>query len=144
MMRSAHGAHLGSLKDAHEREIESHRSYISFLEKRRGIQQVQAWSSKQVLTIDTSHSTPKGAELTSADASATTLQSWGSSLESQKRTSQEATAENEALKRKLSLCRKAVAESGDVRRERDQLRDAAERSDRRIVQLKDTVRKAKD
>ncbi|KAK4549083.1 hypothetical protein LTR36_007539 [Oleoguttula mirabilis] len=144
LLRAAHEAHLSSLREAHEREIQSHRSYISFLEKRQGLPQVQSQISKQLLTLDTSHTSSRTAELTSADASATTLQSWGSSLENQKRTSQEAVAEAEALKRKLSLCRKAVAESGDIRRERDHLRDAAERGDRRIVQLKDIVRKAKD
>lgn len=142
-MRASHEAHLSSLKEAHEKEIDSHTSYISFLEKRRGMPQLQPQTSKQHLTIDTSHAPLSGSELLSADTSATTLRSFDS-LEHQKRASQEAMAEAEALRRKLSLCRKAVAESKEVRRERDHLRDAAERSDRRIIQLKDIVRKAKD
>ncbi|KAK5126395.1 hypothetical protein LTR85_010631 [Meristemomyces frigidus] len=144
LMRAAHEAHLSSLREAHEREIESHKSYISILEKRRVLPQSQSDTSKQALALDTTNTSSMAAELTSADASATTLRSWGSSLDNQKRVSQEAAADAEALKRKLSLYRKAVAESGDIRRERDQLRDAAERGDRRIVQLKDIVRKAKD
>jgi len=142
LMRATHEAHLSSLREAHLKEIETHRSYIAFLEKRRGVPQTQV--TKQHLTIDTSHASSRIGDLQSADASATTMQSWESSLENQKRASQESAIEVETLKRKLSLCRKAVAEANEVRRERDQLRDAAERSGRRILQLKDIVRKAKE
>ncbi|TKA67879.1 hypothetical protein B0A55_09702 [Friedmanniomyces simplex] len=66
------------------------------------------------------------------------------SLESQKRASQEAAVETEGLKRKLSLAKKAQSESGEVRRERDRLRQDVERGSRRILQLKEIVRKSKD
>jgi hypothetical protein len=36
-LRLSHEAHLSSLKDAHEKELASHRSYIAFLEKRQRI-----------------------------------------------------------------------------------------------------------
>jgi myosin heavy subunit len=78
-------------------------------------------------------------------SASTSLQSLDSSLETQRRASVEsASAEAEALKRKLSLCRKAQSEIGDVRRERDQFRETNDRSERRIGQLKDIVRKSKD
>ena len=144
-MRTLHEAHLNSLKEAHEKEIASHRSYITFLEKRRVLPPVpRTPAHKQTLTIDTSHSAPRAGDLLHSDTSANTLQSFESSLENQKRVSQEAAAEVEALKRKLSLCKKSQIDAVEVRRERDQLREAADRSDRRIVQLKDLVRKAKD
>jgi len=143
-MRELHEAHIGSLKEAHQKEIESHKSYINFLERRRGLPSMAPQTGRQHLTIDTSHAGTKVGELYSADASATTMQSFESSLENQKRASQEAMAEVEMLKRKLSLCRKTVAESTEVRQERDHFRDAAERSNRRILQLKDIVRKAKE
>ncbi|TKA42289.1 hypothetical protein B0A55_13551, partial [Friedmanniomyces simplex] len=62
----------------------------------------------------------------------------------QKRASQEAAVETEGLKRKLSLAKKAQSESGEVRRERDRLRQDVERGSRRILQLKEIVRKSKD
>lgn len=144
IMRTSHEVHLHSLKESHERELESQRSYIAFLETTRRMIPIPACqSSKTLLTIDTTHTGSKDGDLFSADASATTAHSWDFN-ENQRRISQEATAETEALKRKLSLCRKAVAEAGEIRRERDHLREIADRSDKRIMQLKDIVRKGKD
>lgn len=142
LMRSVQEAHLASLREARTKEVASHLSYIAFLEARQNRQAVRQ-NSKQALTIDTSQTGSRKTETLQSDASATTLQSL-ESLESQKRSSHEAATEAEALKRKLSLYRKAQSESGDVRRERDHLRDSVERSDRRISQLKDIVRKSKD
>ena len=143
-LRASHEAHVNSLKEAHEKEVASQRSYISFLERRRARPLLPTTESKQSLTIDTSHSSVQSGELLNSDASATTLHSFESSLGNQKRASQDAASGVEALKRKLSLCRKAQVDAVEVRRERDQLRDAAERSERRILQLKDIIRKAKD
>lgn len=143
-LRASHDAHICSLKEAHEKELASHRSYVAFLESRRGLPVASIADSKQALTIDTSHAPARPGELLSSDASATTLHSFEISLENQKRASLEASQGVEALKRKLSLCRKAQADAVDIRRERDQLRDAVGRSDRRILQLKDIVRKAKE
>ncbi|EMC99994.1 hypothetical protein BAUCODRAFT_359251 [Baudoinia panamericana UAMH 10762] len=143
IMRSTHEAHLHSLREAHLRELESSRSYIEFLESRHGLSDLRQGVSKRELSLDTSHVRVMSDEMHSAGASATTQRS-SSSLESQKRASQEAVAEAEALKRKLSLVRKAQAESGEVRRERDHLRDTVETSDRRIIQLKDIMRKSKE
>ncbi|KAK5724139.1 hypothetical protein LTR17_013615 [Elasticomyces elasticus] len=142
-MRTSHESHLASLREAHEREIDSHRSYIAFLEQRRGLIQSTHEPVRRRLTLDTAHAAPRGGEQRSADASATTYQSFDS-LESQKRVSQEASAEAEALKRKLSLAKKAQTEFGDVRRERDRLRQEADSSSRRITQLKEIVRKSKN
>lgn len=143
-LRASHDAHICSLKEAHEREIASHRSYISFLESRRGTSSAPLVDGKHALTIDTSHSITQPIELPTSEASANTLQSFELSLDNQKRASIEACQSVEALKRKLSLCRKAQADAVDIRRERDQLREAIIRSDRRILQLKDIVRKAKE
>lgn len=150
-MRATHEAHIASLKIAHERELASHKTYIALLEKRRSLPmptpetQNSATQGRQHLTIDTSQSAQKGAGLLSSDASASTsLQSFEMSLENHKRASSEAAAEVESLKRKLELSRKAQADLGDVRRERDQLRDTSEKNDRRITQLKDLVRKTKE
>ncbi|KAK5132841.1 hypothetical protein LTR08_008557 [Meristemomyces frigidus] len=140
LMRATHEAHLSSLREAHEKEKQSHRTYIHFLENRSRLPQVQFQPSRRHLTLDTTHAPSKSGEISSAN----TLQSWDSSFGAQKRASQEAVAETEALRRKLSLCRKAVAESGDIRRERDHLRNSVDSNDRRIVQLKDIVRKSKD
>ncbi|KAK5716787.1 hypothetical protein LTR15_009680 [Elasticomyces elasticus] len=142
-MRTSHESHLASLREAHERELDSHRSYIAFLEQRRGLIQATYEPVRRRLTLDTAHAAPRGGEQRSADASATTHQSFDS-LESQKRVSQEASAEAEALKRKLSLAKKAQTEFGDVRRERDRLRQEADSNSRRITQLKEIVRKSKD
>ncbi|KAK3635075.1 hypothetical protein LTR22_019356 [Elasticomyces elasticus] len=141
-MRTSHESHLASLREAHERELDSHRSYTAFLEQRRGLIQATHEPVRRRLTLDTAHAAPRGGEQRSADASATTHQSFDS-LESQKRVSQEASAEAEALKRKLSLAKKAQTEFGDVRRERDRLRQEADSSSRRITQLKEIVRKSK-
>ncbi|KAK4924497.1 hypothetical protein LTR49_008386 [Elasticomyces elasticus] len=142
-MRTSHESHLASLREAHARELDSHRSYIAFLEQRRGLIQATHEPVRRRLTLDTAHAIPRGGEQRSADASATTHQSFDS-LGSQKRVSQEASAEAEALRRKLSLAKKAQTEFGDVRRERDRLRQEADSSSRRITQLKEIVRKSKD
>jgi len=142
-MRSSHEAHLASLREAHNRELDSHRSYIAFLEQRHIPRQTTPEPSSQHLTLDTTLTSSRGGgDLHSADASATTHQSFDS-LESRKRASQEA-AEAEALRRKLSLAKKAQSDSGELRRQRDELRHAVDRGDRRILQLKDIVRKSKD
>lgn len=142
-MRSNHEAHLKSLKETHEKEIESNRSYVTFLERRCTPARELPSGPKQLLTIDTSQTVlPRGT--THSETSAATVQSFETSLESEKRTSHEAFAEVETLKRKLSLCRRSQTEFGDICRERDHFRESSERSDRRIVQLKDIVQKAKE
>ncbi|KAK3109547.1 hypothetical protein LTR53_017092, partial [Teratosphaeriaceae sp. CCFEE 6253] len=142
-MRSSHEAHLASVREAHLRELDSHRSYISFLEHRRTLPEPAVDPLRRPLTLDTSHTGSQSTELRSADASATTHQSFDS-LEIQRRASQEASAEASALKRKLSLAQRAQSESGEVRRDRDRLRLEVERGERRVMQLKDIVRKAKE
>lgn len=145
-MRRSHEAHVTSLREAHDREVDSHRSYILFLEGCATTGTVPQRATKRSLTLDTSHVTGRTDDLQSLDVSASTsLQSLDSSLEGQRRTSVESvTAETEALKRKLSLCRKTQSELGDVRRERDRFRETSDKSERRIAQLKDIVRKSKD
>ncbi|KAH9828428.1 hypothetical protein Tdes44962_MAKER09311 [Teratosphaeria destructans] len=144
IMRARHEAHLNSVKEAHERELEGHLSYISLLEKRAANPLAPPATLQRQLTLDTSHGAPRAIDMPSADASATTVHSSEASFINQKRSSEGAVAETEALKRKLSLCNKAVAEAGDVRRERDHLREVTDRNERRILQLKDIVRKTKD
>ena len=141
-LRASQDAHVCSLKEAHEKELACQKSYIAFLEKRRVPTAHSALQQSERLTIDTSRSHSR-TELYS-EPSATTVKSFESCLEDQKRASQEAVAEAEALKRKLSLCKKAQGDAVELRKERNNLRDAAERSDRRIVQLKDIIRKAKE
>lgn len=148
-MRAAQEAHLSSLRDAHDKEVASHLGYIAFLERRRltahPVALLPDHSSKQQnLTIDTSQATRQPAELPTADISANTLRSFESSLENQRRASEEAIAEAESLRRKLSICRKSQVESSEIRRERDRLRHSLEQSDRRVLQLKDIVQKAKE
>ncbi|KAK1066374.1 hypothetical protein LTR74_007261 [Friedmanniomyces endolithicus] len=142
-MRSSQEAHLASLRDAHQRELDSHRLYIAFLEQRQQPAQAKSEPRGCNLTLDTSHNSSKSGEARSASVSATTYRSC-ESPESQKRGSQDAAVETEGLKRKLSLAMKAQTESGEVRRERDRLRLEAERSSRRIIQLKEITRKSKD
>ncbi|OQO01630.1 hypothetical protein B0A48_12666 [Cryoendolithus antarcticus] len=148
-MRESHVAHLTSLKQAHAHEIASHQSYIAFLESRKlgirlgGLNTTQV-DMKQRLTLDTAQVTNRLAEPLTSDASATTRKSFELTLEHEKRASQEAIAEAELLKRKLSLCRKSHTDPGELRRERDQFRDAVDGSERRITQLKDIIRKAKE
>lgn len=145
-MRRSHESHVSSLKEAHDREVDSHISYIQFLESCATTTVRTQGQSQHGLKLDTSHVTGEVSELQSLDVSASTsLQSLDSTLEAQRRTSIEsATAEAEALKRKLSLCRKTQSELGDIRRERDRFRDTSDKSERRIGQLKDIVRKSKD
>ncbi|CAK4030713.1 Hypothetical predicted protein [Lecanosticta acicola] len=148
-MRASHEAHVASLKETHEREVASYRAYISLLENQRMANtarpdpQNATARERQHLTIDTCQPRHNGL-LSSCVSASTSLQSFELSLENQKRKSLEAAAEVESLKRKLELSRKAQADLGDVRRERDQLREATDKSDRRIAQLKDLVRKAKE
>ncbi|KAK0860240.1 hypothetical protein LTR87_017364 [Friedmanniomyces endolithicus] len=142
-MRSSHEAHLASLHDAHQRELDSHRLFVAFLEQRQQPAQANSESRGCNLTLDTSHDSSKSGEARSASVSATTYRSC-ESPESQKRGSQDAAVETEGLKRKLSLAMKAQTESGEVRRERDRLRLEVERSSRRIIQLKEITRKSKD
>lgn len=142
-LRASHDAHISSLRESHEKEIASHKSYISFLESRRPLH-TPSLETKQALTIDTSTSTTRVGEALTSGASESTNQSFELSLEGQKRTSEDASQSSEALKRKLSLARKAQADAIDVRRERDLLRDTVGRNDRRILQLKDIIRKAKE
>ncbi|UJO23322.1 uncharacterized protein CLAFUR5_12676 [Fulvia fulva] len=147
-MRASHEAHLTSLKAAHDNEIASHLAYIKLLEAQRQTSQVpQAHNdgAKKHLTLDTNRPSGRNSGTVYSDTSATpSLKSFEQSLEHQKRTSSEMAAEMEALKRKLSLCRRSQADLGDVRGERDGLRDIAAKNDRRIAQLKDIVRKAKE
>lgn len=141
-MRAAHDAHIVSLRDTHEKELQSHRSYIAFLETQRGALPTRS-PSKIPLRLDTFRAQSRDTSHT-PDASAATLGSLDT-LRSQQRASQvPASAEAEALKRKLSLARREHVDSAEVRRERDSLREAADRSERRIAQLKDIVRKFKD
>jgi hypothetical protein len=140
-MRAAHEAHTLSLKESHERELQSLRTYLAILEKRRVASQP---SMSQSLTLDIARSAARpGDQSASTAGTSASVQSFESSLENQRR-SNDLLAENEALKRKLSLSRKAQADLGDIRRERDVLRSAADNDRRRIGQLKDIVRKAKD
>lgn len=141
-LRVSQDAYVCSLKEAHEQELACQRSYITFLEKRRSPATNARTQSDERLHIDTSHSGSK-TELFS-EPSATTLKSFESAFEDQKRASQEVAAEMETLKRKLSLSRKAQVDAVELRQERDLYRDTADRGTRRIAQLKDIVRKAKD
>lgn len=140
-MRASQESHVCSLKEAHEKELVAQRSYISFLEKRRN-PAIRSPPQAERLKIDTSQSVSE-MELHS-EPSATTIKSFESILSSSKRVSQDAVAEADALRRKLSLCKKAQVDGEEVRKERDQLRDVADQSNRRILQLKDIVRKAKE
>ncbi|KAK0290199.1 hypothetical protein LTR91_006388 [Friedmanniomyces endolithicus] len=142
-VRSSHDAHLASLHDAHQRELDSHRLHIAFLEQRQQPAQAIIELKRSHLTLDTSHNSSKSSEAHSANVSATTDRSC-ESPECQKRASLEAAVETEGLKRKLSLAKKAQSESGEVKRERDRLRLEVERGSRRIMQLKEIVRKSKD
>jgi hypothetical protein len=141
-MRAAHEAHIMSMKESHERELQSLRTYLTILEKRRtGSQPLPS----QNLTLDIARSALRPGDQSASTAGTTaSVQSFELSLESQRRASSDLMAENEALKRKLSLSRKAQADLGDIRRERDTLRASSENDRRRIGQLKDIVRKAKD
>ena len=144
-MRTSHDAHLKSLRETHGKEVTSHQSYIKFLENRCELpNSVKAHDSKHDLTIDISPSNYRSGPRASSEASATTLQSLESSIEIRKLESLEAAHGVEALKRKLSLYRKGQTDALEVRHERDQLRDAVEDSGRRVLQLKDIVRRAKE
>jgi hypothetical protein len=141
-MRTAHEAHIMSMKESHERELQSLRTYLTILEKRRGGAQPL---SGQNLTLDIVRSALRPGDQSASTAGTTaSIQSFDLSLENQRRASNDLMAENEALKRKLSLSRKAQADLGDIRRERDTLRASGENDRRRIGQLKDIVRKAKE
>lgn len=148
-MRASHGAHIASLKVAHDKEIESLRIYIEFLEKHHKSRHTlpaaaAVAAAPRALTLDTSTTSKKlGGPLTS-DPSTAIDPPFESPIENLKRSSQESNAETESLRRKLSLLRKVHSESTETRRERDHLRDSLDRSDRRILQLKDIVRKAKE
>lgn len=146
-LRRIHEEHVASLKQAHEKEIASHQSYICILERRRSVTPVALQADKAHLTIDTAQAMDKGdndSATTSASA-ATSLRSIEVSPNIKRRASAEAAAaETAALKRKLSLSRKAQADVCVVRHERDQLREAAEKSDRRIAQLKGIVKRGKE
>ncbi|KAF2166145.1 hypothetical protein M409DRAFT_23335 [Zasmidium cellare ATCC 36951] len=127
-MRVAHDAHLKSLKETHEKEIASHRSYVSFLERRLTVQSVSQQVVKQHLTIDTSHLPNKDPSLLSSEGSATTsMQSFEMTLEGQKRASTE-----------------AMAEAQKLRKERDHFKESAERHERKVTQLRGITRKATD
>ena len=141
-MRASNEARITSLKKAHEEELASERTYIIFLESRKNAPLNTPVPRSNPLTLDTSHGTTCTSESYSAGISASTLQSH-ESLDSYKRVSQEATAEVEALRRKLSVARRAQAQHGGMKRERDELRDAADRSGKRILQLKDLMQKSK-
>lgn len=135
-MRASHDAHLRSLKEAHEKEIVSHQSYISFLERRH---RLRSNDDKHSPPPYIAPSDPARGASQNLDNLATVQTS--EYFDSQRSLSQDSV---ESIKRKLSLYRKAQADSMEVRKERDQLRDTADRSDRRISQLKDIVRKTKD
>nr|POE92443.1 hypothetical protein CFP56_69690 [Quercus suber] len=141
-MQSTHAAYVKSLKECHEKELESNRLYLEYLEHRCKGPPSTPNGGKTVLGIDTSRAASQNDGAPGA-ASASTVQSFETSREYPKRASHETYAEVEALKRKLSLCRKAHIECVDIRRERDHFRESWERSDRRNVQLKDTIKKAK-
>nr|POE48812.1 hypothetical protein CFP56_38909 [Quercus suber] len=142
-MRCIHEAHLKSLKDCHERELQSNRLYIEYLEQRCTESQSIPSSSRQVQGTNTSHVVSRESRVVS-EAPANQSQALNTSRESQDRTSQEAYAEVETLKRTLSACRKAQIDYGEIRRERDHFRESWEKCDRRSGQLKDAIKKAKD
>jgi hypothetical protein len=146
-MRISHEAHLNGIRQAHGHEIAAQRSYIAFLEQRNSVLRrseahPSRTQSRHVLAIDTDRAARGFTEHPLSDASASTQQS--TELISHKSSSHGPAAETESLKRKLSLLRRSQSDTGEVIRERDQYRDSIERSDRRILQLKDIVRKAKE
>lgn len=146
-MRAAHEAHIVLLKAAHEKQLESQRLYIDMLERHcrsRRTLPAAIPVAPRGLTIDTSQASRRLEEASTSNLSTAVAQSFESPLESQKRSSHDSNAETESLRRKLSLLRRSQSESTETRRERDQLRDSLDRSDRRILQLKDIVRKAKE
>ena len=152
-MRAVHEAHIESLKEAHERELDSFRAYLAFLEQRRPTGTAAATPrppSTKPPTCETPE--PDTAALPPSEglSSATSHQSFDTALEVQPLSRSgspyhgDAATEIEALRRKLSLFRKAHADGTDVRRERDLLRETAENAARRHAQLKELLRKAKD
>ncbi|KAF2717258.1 hypothetical protein K431DRAFT_307104 [Polychaeton citri CBS 116435] len=143
LLRTTHETHLTALREAHERELASYRIYIDFLESRSSRQTQLSAARKQQLTIDTSQTSIRPAR-TDSPASSITLRSLDTNPEKPPTSEINPSVEIESLKRKLSLARKAQSEAADVRRDRDYHRDMAERSGKRITQLKDIVKKTKD
>lgn len=144
-LRASHDAHLKSLREAHEKEIASHRSYITFLEARRGLlPPLGRPQSKGALSLDTSNASIHADGPLGSESSATTLHSFDSSLDNRHKVSLDAATDLEALKRELNSFRKAQVDVVKVHRECDQLRELKEGSDRKVLQLKDTIHRAKE
>ncbi|CAK1359076.1 unnamed protein product [Cercospora beticola] len=140
-MRSAHEAHIATLKAAHDQEITSFRAYVVLLEQQHSL--IRLSDPRQSLSIDTARHC--GRAISGSTASRTgSLQSLDSLSMDLAGTSPEPVAEAEALKRKLDLANKTNADLGELRRERDRLKDSDCQKERRITQLKDIIRKTKE
>ncbi|PPJ57866.1 hypothetical protein CBER1_00034 [Cercospora berteroae] len=140
-MRSAHEAHIATLKAAHDQEITSYRAYVVLLEQQQNLLQLS--EPRHPLFVDTTHHC--GRTISASTASRTgSLQSLDSFPMDPARPSPEPLAEAEALKRRLDLANKTDADLGEVRRERDRLKDPDCQKERRIMQLKDIIRKTKE
>ncbi|EME77992.1 uncharacterized protein MYCFIDRAFT_90041 [Pseudocercospora fijiensis CIRAD86] len=144
LMRSAHESHTASLKEAHERELESYRAYIALLDQQYSMASSANDQPSHTTVLDDLHANNRRLRLSQDSISSRSIQSSGSTSEHQRQHLDDTFVELESVRRKLSLSLKAQAQLGEIRQERDQLKDATERSEKRIIQLKDIVRKAKD
>ncbi|KJX92930.1 hypothetical protein TI39_contig4517g00001 [Zymoseptoria brevis] len=141
-LRASHDAHIASLQKTHERAVASHRSYIDILEKQR--ENVRKLSPTTG-SLDIASKTDDTAKVQiSATSSAATSQHGRSSFDIEPLASSDSAAGAVALKRELSLARKAQAEHGKVKTERDILRGSNDSYERRILQLQEIIRQAKD
>ncbi|KXT04456.1 hypothetical protein AC579_631 [Pseudocercospora musae] len=143
-MRSAHEAHTALLKATHERELESYRAYIALLEQQYSMASHEEEQPKHSTVFDDLQPVDQRLRLSQDSISSRSIQSSISKSEHQRHQFEDTFVELESVRRKLSLSLKAQAQLANIRQERDQLKDATERSDKRIFQLKDIVRKAKD
>ncbi|KXT03130.1 hypothetical protein AC578_7745 [Pseudocercospora eumusae] len=144
VMRSAHESHVAALKETHERELESYRAYIALLEQQYSMASSADDQPKHTSASYELHADGQRLRLSQDSMSGRSMQSSGSASEYQRHNVEDTFVELESVRRKLSLSLKAQAQLGNVRQERDQLKDATDRSDKRISQLKDIIRKAKD
>ncbi|KAF7191610.1 hypothetical protein HII31_07112, partial [Pseudocercospora fuligena] len=144
VMRSAHESHVAALKETHERELESYRAYIALLEQQYSMASSVNDQPKHTSAPSELHADGQRSRLSQDSMSGQSMHSSGSTSDHQGHNLEDTSVELESVRRKLSLSLKAQAQLGNVRQERDQLKDATDRSDKRISQLKDIIRKAKD
>ncbi|KAI9710582.1 MAG: hypothetical protein M1820_002718 [Bogoriella megaspora] len=144
-LRRSHDAYVTSLNGAHEKEMNALRLYANCLEEQRGLNSEESPEvlDKGKLRVNTSLQPISLHKQVAEGSSATSMQSFQSAFEDQRRVSQEMAAEMETLKRKLSAAKKRDSEADAIRKENYLLKESLKVKQQHLETLMKKLAKTK-